>query len=126
MVQLLKKPTESDRHFSYQMLWIGFPSSWLYLAGLIWPDAYLFQPLTTGFTIGSMIALFITRMQDEFAERQISFAALIALSVAGALMAMEQLPWTRDDVPGTTVALAIIAVSFHTALAYRRLRDALS
>ncbi|MEM7688195.1 MAG: hypothetical protein AAF291_04165 [Pseudomonadota bacterium] len=126
MPQLLKEPTESDRNFTYKALWIGLPASWLYLAGLIWPNAFLFQPLATGFTIGSMIALFITRMQDEFAQQQIAFAALIALSVSGALMGMAHLPWTKAALPPTDVALAIIAVSFHTALAGRRLRDALS
>ena len=118
-----KATTQDDRTFLYNVQWIGLPCSILLFASLQFEPMSFLTPGVGGFVCGSLIGLVFAWKQDEIFRAELAFAGNVALAFAGLALFAQILPWTREHEfePGTT--LATMALIFHAALAYRRIRD---
>lgn len=111
---------ESDRTKAYTMLWFGFPDSIILLIATIFGADLLAAP-TAGFAAGTMLVGF--RAGDEVVEKQVSFASRWAASVAGMCLLAATFPFSRDYPMNPAIAFAVVAVVYHGALTWQRLKD---
>jgi len=118
-----KAVTEDDRSFAYKMMWLGLPLSLVLLVSMQFEAFSFLTSVTGGFVSGSFIALAFAWSHDEFAQKQIAFAANLTLSFAGLALFAQLISITRDYTYDPGLLLAIMAVIFHAALTFRRLRD---
>ncbi len=111
---------ESDRTKAYTILWFGLPDSIVLLLAVIF-GADLLATLAAGFAAGTMLVAF--GAGDEVVEKQISVAARWTASVSGICLIAATFPIIRDYPMDPAVAFAVIAVAFHGALTWQRLKD---
>lgn len=111
---------ESDRTKAYTLLWFGLPDSIVLLLAVIF-GTDLAATLTAGFAAGTMLVAFSAA--DEVIEKQISVAARWAASVCGVCLIAATFPFLRDYPMDPAMAFAVIAVAFHGALTWQRLKD---
>lgn len=114
---------EYERSWSYDMMWIGLPAAIILIVGREFEALSFLTALAGGATAGTLIGLSLQWNADEFVRGQIAFAANFALSFAGVMMFMTVAPSLTDHAPSTATTLSWMALIFHLALAYRRLRD---
>lgn len=115
--------TEHDRSFSQKMMWLGLPFSVALFAATQFGFVDLFATVFGGFVCGTFIGLFWTSYHDEFFQIQIAFASNWALGFAGIALFYHIIPYARDYPFELTETLAAMALVFHCALTYRRMRD---
>lgn len=118
-----KSITEYDRSYAYKGLWLGLPFSIALLVSLQFEAFHFFSILAGGFVSGTLIALAWAWSHDEFAGKEIAFAANWALSFAGVALFVQLIPYTRDFEPDAGMVLALVACVFHAALTWRRIAD---
>ncbi|WP_027441966.1 hypothetical protein [Erythrobacter cryptus] len=115
--------TQDDRTWSYNALWLGLPLSMLLLASMHFEALSFLTTITGGFVCGTLIGAVFAGSQDEVFRAEVAFGANFALAFAGLALFVQIVPWTRDYVYDPSVMLAIMALIFHVAIAYRRIRD---
>ena len=118
-----KATTQDDRTFFYNAMWIGLPCSILLLASLQFEAMSFLTPAVGGFACGTLIGLVFAGLQDELFRSEVAFAANFALSFAGLVLFAQIIPWARDHELDQATMLATMALIFHAAVAYRRIRD---
>jgi peptidoglycan/LPS O-acetylase OafA/YrhL len=118
-----KATSQNDRTFGYNAMWIGLPCSILLLASLQFEAVSFLTPVVGGFVCGTLIGLVFTWKQDEVFRSEVAFAANFALAFAGVALIVQIAPFGRDWEYEPDVMLAIMALIFHVAVAYRRIRD---
>ena len=118
-----KAITEDQRSYAYKTMWLGLPFSIVLLICMQFEALEFLSTLVGGFVSGTFIALAWAWSHDEFVRGQIAFASNCALSFAGVVLFLQLVPIARDYPIGAGQAIAIMAVIFHVALAYRRIRD---
>lgn len=118
-----KAVTEDQRSYAYKMMWLGLPFSVILLASMRFEALAFLTILVGGFVSGLFIGLAWAWSHDEFVRERIAFAANCALSFAGVILFLQLVPFSRDYPFGAGQAIAMMAVVFHAALAFRRWRD---
>ena len=118
-----KATSQDDRTFGYNAMWIGLPCSILLLASMQFEAISFLAPAVGGFVCGTLIGLVFAWTQDEVFRSEVAFAANFALSFAGVALFVQIVPFGRDWKYDPGVMLAIMALIFHVAIAYRRIRD---
>jgi hypothetical protein len=118
-----KAPSQSERNFGYNALWIGLPCSILLLASMQFEAMSFLTPVAGGFVCGSLIGQIFSWSQDEVYRSEVAFAANFALCFAGVALFVQIVPFGRDWEYDPGMLLAIMALIFHVAIAYRRIRD---
>lgn len=118
-----KTPTQDDRSFAYNALWLGLPLSVLLLVSMQFEAFSFLTAVVGGFVCGTLIGQAFAGWQDEVYRTEVAFAANFALAFAGVALFVQIVPFTRDHDYDPGLMLAIMALIFHTAIAYRRLRD---
>jgi hypothetical protein len=114
---------ERERSFAYNFLWLGLPLSILLVIGMQFEALGELEVLVGGAVSGTLIGQALVGLQDEFYRNECSFAANWALSFAGLALFAQIIPFWRDYEFDAGMCLAIMALVFHTALVYRRIRD---
>lgn len=118
-----KAITEYHRTSSYKVLWIGFPLSLILVLGMSFDDTSILVTLCGGFVSGTLIAMAWTWSHDEFAREELAFASGWALSFGGLVLFSQVFPFSRDYDPDTGFMLAIMALIFHSALWFHRIKN---
>jgi hypothetical protein len=118
-----KAPTQDDRTFAYNALWLGLPLSIILLASMQFEALSIFTTLAGGFVCGTLIGQVFSGWQDEVYRAEVGFAANFALAFAGVVLFAQIVPWARDHELDQGTMLAIMALIFHAAIVYRRNRD---
>jgi|JI8StandDraft_2_1071088.scaffolds.fasta_scaffold14121_6 peptidoglycan/LPS O-acetylase OafA/YrhL len=118
-----KAISQDDRTFGYNAMWIGLPCSILLLASMQFEAMSFLTAGVGGFVCGTLIGLVFTWKQDEVFRSEVAFAANFALCFAGIALFVQIIPFGRDWEYDPGVMLAIMALIFHVAIAYRRIRD---
>ncbi len=124
-----KAMTDDQRTWSYKFLWLGLPASIMLLIGLLIDENSILITLSAGWVVGFFIGMAFVFRQDEFVQKQIAFAANMALSFAGIALFL-QLPKVTlvlgeasAFLTDPALILASTAVVFHVSLAFRRLSE---
>lgn len=115
--------TQDDRTWSYNILWLGLPLSVLLLASMHFEALSFLTAITGGFVCGTLVGPAFAASQDEVYRAEIAFGGNFALAFAGLALFVQIVPWTRDYAYDPGVMLAIMALIFHAAIAFRRIRD---
>lgn len=118
-----KAPTQSDRTFAYNGLWLGLPLSIILLASMQVQAFSILTVISGGFVCGTLIGQAFGGWQDEVYRTEVAFAANFAIAFAGLALFVQIVPHARDHEYDPGLMLAIMALIFHAALAYRRIRD---
>lgn len=118
-----KAISQDDRTFAYNSLWFGLPCSILLLVSMQFEATSFLTVGIGGFVCGSLIGQVFAWSQDEVYRSEVAFAANFALSFAGVALFVQIVPFGRDWEYDPGVMLAIMALIFHVAVAYRRVRD---
>ena len=118
-----KAITEDQRSYAYKTMWLGLPFSIVLLICMQFEALEFLSTLVGGFVSGTFIALAWAWSHDEFVREQLFFASSWALSFAGLALFVQIVPYGRDFDHDAGVILALMAVIFHAALAWRRWRD---
>ena len=114
---------EADRTYSYKIMWLGLPCSIALLIGLQFEAAELLRILAGGFVAGTFISMAWSWKYDEFMRDEIALASGWALSFAGVVLFAQIIPFAREYEPDAGMVLAIMAVIFHAALTFNRIRN---
>ena len=114
---------EHDRSFAYNAMWLGLPLSLILLVSMHFEAFSFLTALVGGGVCGLFIGLIFAWSHDEFIQKQIAFASNWALSFAGMALFVQIIPITREHEYDAGTMLTIMAVIFHAALAFRRLKD---
>lgn len=118
-----KAITEHDRTYAYKAMWAGLPLSIVLLVSLQFPSFSQLTILSGGFVCGLFIGQAFSWSYDEFMQKEVAFAAGWALSFAGVVLFLAILPESfRLELPVADM-LAAMAVVFHAAITWRRVRD---
>lgn len=115
--------TTDDRTYAYKAMWIGLPMSIILVISM---QFEAFSQLTTivgGFVCGLFIGQAWSWRYDEFQQKEIAFASGWALSLAGIILFLAILPSSFGVVIEADLAIAIMALVFHAAIYYHRLRN---
>lgn len=118
-----KATTQDDRTFAYNAMWIGLPCSILLLASMQFEAMSFLTRGVGGFVCGTLIGLVFAGLQDEVFRSEVAFAANFALAFAGLVLFAQIMPLTRDHELDQDTMLATLALIFHAAISYRRIRD---
>jgi hypothetical protein len=118
-----KATSQNDRTFGYNAMWIGLPCSILLVLSMQIESMSFLTTGSGGFVCGTLIGLIFTWSQDEVFRSEVAFAANFALSFAGVALFVQIVPFGRAWEYDPGLMLAIMALIFHVAVAYRRVRD---
>jgi hypothetical protein len=118
-----KGTTPDDRTFAYNAMWLGLPCSILLVLSMQIEAMSFLTPGVGGIVCGTLIGLIFAPLQDEVFRSEVAFAANFALSFAGVALIVQIAPFGRDWEYDPGLMLAIMALIFHVAIAYRRIRD---
>ena len=124
---------EFERSRAYAIQWIGLPASVIWLAlEIIWAA---FSWDTSPYDVGFVPAIFAAGSlawplgtmgaEDEFIRRQHLTAASWGVAMAGLMGLLQVFPFMDRLFPaiGASLAIAIIATAYNTALFVVRLKD---
>jgi hypothetical protein len=118
-----KAITEDDRTYAYKAMWAGLPLSVVLLVSMQFEALSFLTIAAGGFVSGTFVAQAWNWSYDEFQRDEITFASGWALSLAGVLLFLAIMPNAFRVVVETDLAIASMALLFHIAIYYRRIRN---
>lgn len=118
-----KGRTQDDRTFAYNILWLGLPMSIILLVSMQIEALSFLTALAGGIVCGTLIGQAFAGRQDEVFRTEVAFAANFALAFAGLALLAQIMPFARDHEYDPRLMLSVMALIFHAALAYHRVRN---
>ena len=115
-------PSESDRSFAFNALWLGLADTLFVIATVFLPALADLQNIALMIMSGSLIGLVFIGLHDEFAQAVVGRAATFACAVAGLLAFLNAEPMNSYIGIPPVLSFALISLGFHVPLAVMRLR----